>query len=47
MEGFLEVVKAAWGVEMANVDACRSLDRKLRFLARALKIWSASNVGSI
>jgi hypothetical protein len=48
MEGFLDVVKTAWAAGSADdVDACRSIDHKLRYAARCLQSWNASRVGSI
>lgn len=47
IDGFLDVVRAAWGSQHANVDACRSLDQKLRALAKALRTWRATCVGNI
>lgn len=46
-DGFVDVISIAWKGGMRNVDACRSLDSKLHYVARSLKSWSASNVGSI
>jgi hypothetical protein len=45
MDGFLDLIKIAWMGGLA--DACRSLDHKLKYVARALRSWNASNVGSI
>lgn len=43
----MDAVTTAWGANTAHLEACRSLDDKLRVLARALKNWRASYVGSI
>lgn len=32
---------------MPHVDTCRRVDYKLRVVARALKSWSATHVGSL
>lgn len=49
IEGFMDVVTTAWGGLPAGTraDACRSLDSKLRSLAKALSSWRASCVGNI
>lgn len=47
IDGFLDVVRAAWGLQLPNADACRCLDQKLHALARALKSWRASRMGNI
>lgn len=47
LDGFLEVVQCAWACQSTGVDACRALDIKLRSTAKALKSWSARNVGSM
>lgn len=43
----MEVIGVAWQGGLRNADACRTLDSKLRYAARALKSWSASNIGSV
>lgn len=47
LPGFLETVEWAWQYTPPNADPCRVLDYKLRNVARALKSWSASQVGSV
>lgn len=37
IDGFIDVVRAAWDIQVPDVDACRRLDQKLRGLTRALK----------
>lgn len=46
-DGFLDVVREAWGTQIHGADACRAMDIKLRTVAKALKSWSAKHVGSI
>lgn len=46
-DGFLEVVADAWASPAGNVDACRTLDFKLRRMAKALRSWSMKNIGSV
>jgi hypothetical protein len=43
----MDVVTTAWGGHLADTDACRYLDSKLRVLAKALSSWRTSCVGSI
>ena len=38
---------AVWGGPLLDADACRCLDHKLRYLARALRSWRATSVGNI
>jgi hypothetical protein len=40
LDGFDEVVREAWECDLDGVDACRTLDLKLRRTAKALKSWS-------
>lgn len=47
MNGFDELVSAAWAPPLDNIDACRVFDAKLRRTAKTLKAWSARNVGSV
>lgn len=47
LHGFLGVVTTAWVTATGNVDACRSLDHKLRTMARALRSWRATVIGDI
>lgn len=47
MDGFDEVVSSAWAPPLDNIDACRVLNAKLRQTTKALKAWSARNVGSM
>jgi hypothetical protein len=47
LDGFDEVVREAWECDLDGVDACRTLDFKLRRTAKALKSWSMHNVGSV
>lgn len=47
VDGFLDVVAAAWNCPWLGVDGCRSLDHKLRAVARALRSWAARRVGSV
>lgn len=44
VDGFLEVVAAAWICPFTGVDACRALDYKLRSVAKALKSWGAQRM---
>lgn len=47
IHGFLDVIYVAWGPQRADVDACQSLDLKLRVMAKALMSWRASYVGNV
>lgn len=47
LPGFLDVVTAVWAGELRHADPCRTVDNKLRNLARALKCWSSKQVGSV
>jgi hypothetical protein len=47
VDGFLDVVAAAWSCPLLGVDGCCSLDHKLRAVARALQGWAAKRVGSV
>ena len=47
LDGFLEAVGVAWGQSSPLFDACKCLDRKLRAVARALRSWRATKLGSI
>jgi hypothetical protein len=46
VEGFNDVVAIAWSC-LSGLDACRSLDYKLRNVAKAFKAWSAQQIGSV
>jgi hypothetical protein len=46
VDGFLDVVANAWTCTL-QLDACRALDHKLRNVAKALKSWSAQQIGSV
>lgn len=41
------MVTTAWSANLADLDACRNFDSKLRVLTRALNSWRASCVWSI
>lgn len=45
-DGFAETVKEAWEQPMQQSDACRTMDSKLRSVAKALKSWSSKHVGT-
>lgn len=47
LDGFSEVVSAAWSPPLDNIDACRVLNAKLRRTTKALKSWSTHNVDSV
>lgn len=47
IEGFTDVVTTDWNAPVADADACRTMDSKLRTLARALRSWHATCVGDI
>lgn len=47
IQGFMGVVSAAWAAPTTNLYACRTIDIKLRALARALRSWRATHVGDI
>jgi exonuclease III len=47
MDGFLDVVQQAWSCNLDNIDACRTVDFKLRRTAKALKSWSMRKIGSV
>lgn len=47
MDGFKEVVQAAWNAYHRASDPCKTLDRKLRAVARALRSWRDTSIGSI
>lgn len=46
-DSFLDTVRVEWLRPRPDVDACRRVDARLRAVARALKSWSASHVGSV
>ena len=50
-DGYLQVVEEAWNAPLpwsnTDIDAFRCLDFKLRNTAKALKSWSAKNIGSV
>jgi hypothetical protein len=46
LDGFLDVVAAAWGQPNPLLDACKCLHLKLRALAQALHSWHASKLGA-
>lgn len=47
LEGFKDTVRAAWAGSMLGIDHCRTLDVKLRNIAKALKSWNMRQVGSV
>lgn len=47
VDGFLDEVATAWDCTLPGADVCRTLDFKLRRVAKALKSWSAQRVGNI
>lgn len=47
MDGFQDVVQAAWNGHVTASDPCRVLDQKLRALAKALRRWRATKIGNI
>jgi hypothetical protein len=47
MDGFKEAVQAAWNAYHRASDPCKTLDRKLRAVARALRSWRDTSIGSI
>ena len=46
VQGFAEVVAGAWTCP-PGLDACRTIDYKLRNVAKALKAWSAQRIGNV
>ena len=47
MPGFDDVVAAAWEPSVTNTDPIRVLDHKLRNVAKALRRWSNTKIGSV
>jgi exonuclease III len=47
LDGFLDVVAEAWSAMPGGADACRTLDSKLRYTAKALRAWSAKSVDGV
>lgn len=47
LPGFTDVVAAAWPPSVLNADPFRVLDCKIRAVARALRRWSCSKIGSV
>lgn len=47
MTGFAEVVAQAWAVPTPQADPFRALDQKLRSVAKELRRWSNSKIGSV
>jgi hypothetical protein len=47
LPGFNEVVAAAWDPSIVNADPFRVLDCKFRSVAKALRRWSNTKVGSV
>ena len=47
MSGFDDVVAAAWEPSVTNTDPIRVLDHKLRNVAKALRRWSNTKIGSV
>jgi hypothetical protein len=47
IDGFLDVMRVAWGAYRVDADACHSLDQKLRALAKALRSWRATRIGNV
>lgn len=47
LPGFAKVVAATWAPSILNADPFRVLDCKLRGVAKALRRWSSSKIGSV
>jgi hypothetical protein len=47
LPGFFDLVTAAWACSLTQADPFRLLDYKFRLLAKELKRWSCSKIGSI
>ena len=47
MPGFDDVVAVAWEPSVINADPFRVLDLKLRNVAKALRRWSNTKIGSV
>jgi hypothetical protein len=47
LPGFCDMVANAWASSPAQSDPFRTIDAKLRNVAKALMSWSASNIGSL
>jgi hypothetical protein len=47
LPGFLDILTAVWACSLTQADPFRLLDYKFRLLAKELKRWSCSKIGSI
>jgi len=47
MDGFLDVVQQAWSCNLDSIDACKTIDFKLRRTAKALKSCSMRKICSV
>jgi exonuclease III len=47
MDGFRDIIQVAWNTYFRASDPCKALDRKLRAIAKALRSWRATRIGSV
>jgi hypothetical protein len=47
LPGFSDIVAAAWALTLINADPFQVLDYKFRNVAKALRSWSNTKIGSV
>jgi hypothetical protein len=47
VQGYLDTVKAAWSSPLPLADPLRTIDQRLREMAKGLKAWGAKSIGNI